>query len=138
MDRKEQLVRDFYAARARRDWPGVRALIAADVVWHELGPEQDYSGDHRGREQVASLLENLVAQTGGTFSLEPTGFAVTAEHVAASVRWSAQRGGTRVNGYDLAVFRVADETIAEAWFFPDGFDAEALTAVFSPAVTTES
>ena len=131
MEPKEQLVREFYAARARRHWPGVRALLADDVVWHELGPEQDYSGDHRGREQVVSLLENLVAQTGGTFSLEPTGFAVTAEHVAASVRWSAERGGTRVSGYDLAVYRFAEGTIAEAWFFPDGFDPEALTAVFS-------
>jgi ketosteroid isomerase-like protein len=131
MDPKEQLLRDFYAARARRDWPALRAWLADDVVWHELGPEQGYSGDHQGRETVAALLEDLVAQTGGTFSLEPTGIVTTAEHAAASVRWSAERDGTRVDGYDLAVYRIADGEIAEAWFFPDGFDPEALTAVFS-------
>ena len=133
MDRKEQLVRDFYAARAARTWPAVRALLADDVVWHELGPEQDYSGDHRGGDDVAALLENLVAQTGGTFSLEALDAAVTAEHVAMSVRWRAARGQDRVDGYDLAVYRIAGDAIAEAWFFPDGFDEDALTAVFSAA-----
>ena len=29
------LVREFYAARARRDLAGIRGLIAPDVVWHE-------------------------------------------------------------------------------------------------------
>jgi ketosteroid isomerase-like protein len=86
VDPKEQLVREVYAARAARDWRTVRALLVDDVVWHELGPEQDYSGDHRGRDAVARLLEDLVAQTGGTFSLEALDAAVTAEHVAMSVR----------------------------------------------------
>jgi ketosteroid isomerase-like protein len=49
MDAKEDLIRCFYAARDRRDWPAVRAMLTEDVAWHELGPEQDYSGDHRGR-----------------------------------------------------------------------------------------
>lgn len=131
MDPKERAVRDFYAARSARDWAVARALLADDVVWHELGPEQEYSGDHRGADEVVALLEGLVARTEGTFSLEPTGFALTAEHVAASVRWSAARSGTRVDGYDLAVYRIAGGRIAEAWFFPDGFDEQALTAVFT-------
>jgi hypothetical protein len=47
-----------------------------------------------------------------------------------------RRDGTRAStGYDLAVYRIADGELAEAWFFPDGFDPEALTAVFSPAQT---
>jgi ketosteroid isomerase-like protein len=132
MDAKEELLRGFYAARARRDWAAVRAMLAEDVAWHELGPEQDYSGDHRGREQVVALLEKLVDVTDGSFVLEPTDAIVTAEHVAASVRWHAERGGRQVAGYDLAVFRVAaDGKIAEAWFFPDGFDLDELSEVFS-------
>lgn len=63
--------------------------------------------------------------------LEPTDAIVTAEHVAASVRWHAERGGRQVAGYDLAVFRVADGKITEAWFFPDGFDLDELSGVFS-------
>jgi ketosteroid isomerase-like protein len=131
MDAKERLIRRFYEARSRRDWTAVRELLAPDVVWHELGPEQDYSGVHRGRDRVTPLLERLVGVTGGSFSLEPVSAITTAEHVAISVRWHAERGGRQVDGYDLAVFRIAGGKIAEAWFFPDGFDPEALTEVFS-------
>jgi hypothetical protein len=33
------------------------------------------------------------------------------------------------------IFRIADGQIAEAWFFPDGFDPEALSEVFSFAAS---
>jgi len=48
MDERERLIRDFYAARARRDWAAAHGLLADDVVWHESGRE-DYSGDHGGQ-----------------------------------------------------------------------------------------
>jgi uncharacterized protein len=99
MDRKERSVRDFYAARARRDWPAVAEMLAADVEWHESGNE-DYSGVHHGRDRVTALLKKLVEVTERTFTLEPTRFIVTAEHVATHARWSAQRTGTHVEGND--------------------------------------
>jgi hypothetical protein len=34
-------------------------------------------------------------------------------------------------GQRPAVYRIADGRIAGAWFFPDGFDPDALTKVFS-------
>lgn len=130
LDEKERLIRDLYAARARRDWAAARGLLADDVVWHESGSE-DYSGDHRGGDRVVDLLRRLVEVTGGTFTLQPAGFIVTAEHVATNARWSAERGGAHVDGNDLAVFRIAEGRIAEAWFFPDGYDPQALREVFS-------
>jgi hypothetical protein len=36
-----------------------------------------------------------------------------------------------VKGNDLAVFRIVDRRIAEAWFFQDGYDPQALEQVFS-------
>ena len=129
MEPPVQLVHDFYGARARRDWDAVAGLLAPDVVWREAGDE-DYSGAHRGREAVVELLQKLVEITDGTFRLEPREILGTAEHAAAAVRWQAQRGETHVAGYDLAV-RIAAGQIAEAWFFPDGYDGEALRAVFS-------
>lgn len=131
MDVNEQLVRDFYAARHRRDWEAVCALLTPTVVWRETGGTGDYAGDHRGRETVVELLEKFVEITGGTFTLEPIEIVCTAEHVAASVRWRAERHGTRVNGYDLAVFRITNGKIAAAWFFPDGYDPHALAEVFT-------
>ena len=134
MDVMERVVRDFYAARERRDWAAVRGLLAPDVIWREKDGT-DYSGDHNGRDTVAGLLARLVEITGGTFTLEPRELICTAEHVAATVRWRAERGGTQVEGYDLAVFRIADGQIAEAWFFADGFDPQALSEVFSFAAS---
>jgi ketosteroid isomerase-like protein len=130
VDSKERLVRDLYAARARGDSEAVRALLAPDVIWHEPGGE-DYSGDYRGPNEVSALLEKLLDVTGGSFTLGPDGFLATADHVAARIRWSAERDGMRIEGSEIAVYRVADGSIAEAWFYPDGFDPDALTAVFS-------
>lgn len=131
MEAKERIVRDFYAARARRDWDAVRDLLAEDVVWRETDGNPDYSGDRQGRETVAELLAKLVEVTGGTFTLEPQEIVSTAEHVAAAVRWHADRSGVHVEGNDLAVYRIADGRIAEAWFFADGYDPQALSRVFS-------
>jgi ketosteroid isomerase-like protein len=131
MNANEALVRELYAARGRRDWLAVRTLLAPDVAWHEADGNADYAGTHHGREQVAALLQKLVDVTDGTFTLEPQMVISTAEHVAAAVRWSAERRGTTVEGNDLAVFRIAAGRIAAAWFFPDGYDPQALSAVFS-------
>ena len=130
MEAEERIIRDFYAARARRDWDAVRELLAEDVVWRE-GGSQDYSGDHHGRESVAELLAKFVEVTGGTFVLEPREIIATDEHVGAAVRWHADRSGVHVEGNDLAVYRIADGQIVAAWFFADGFDPQALSQVFS-------
>jgi ketosteroid isomerase-like protein len=126
----ERVIRNLYDARARRDWDAVRVLFADEIVWHEPG-EEDYSGDHRGREAVVGLLEKLVAVTGGTFELVPEAFLNSAQHSAVLVRWWAERDGRRSDGNEIAVYRLHDRRIAEAWFHPDGYDAEALSAVFT-------
>jgi uncharacterized protein len=135
MDVNERIVRDFYAARDRRDWDAVRELLASEVVWSESDGNLDYSGVHHGRDTVTALLERFVEITRGTFVLEPRQLICTDEHVAANVRWHAERNGTHVEGNDLAVYRIASGQIAGAWFFPDGFDADSLAEVFSFAAS---
>ncbi|MFD0856100.1 nuclear transport factor 2 family protein [Actinomadura adrarensis] len=127
----EGVVRAFYAARSRRDMAAIRELLDPDVQWHEPG-EEDYSGSHRGRNTVIGLLEDLLRVTEGTVKLEATGFLSTAEHVVAKIRWSAERGAAHVEGNEIAVYRIVDGRIAEAWFHVDGYDPQALSAVFSP------
>lgn len=135
MNERERVVHDFYVARGRRDWNAVRMLLASDVIWRENDGNLDYSGAHRGRDAVVALLAKFTEITGGTFVLEPQVLISTAEHVAATVRWRAERDGTHVEGNDLAVYRVTNGQIAEASFFPDGFDPEALAEVFSFAAS---
>jgi len=129
VDPKEQAIRALYEARARRDWDAVRALFADEVGWHEPG-EEDHSGDHRGREEVVALLQKLVAVTEGTFQLEPEAFLNSAEHSAVLVRWWAERAGRRSDGNEIAVYRFHDGKIAQVWFYVDGYEPEAFSAVF--------
>lgn len=130
MDLKERTIRELYDARSRRDWNAVRALLADDIVWHEPGEER-YSGDYRGRDEVIRLLEKLVEVTEGTFQLVPQAFLNSVEHSAVLVRWWAERQGRRSEGNEIAVYRFRQGVIAEVWFHPDGYEQEALSAVFA-------
>lgn len=130
MDAKEQAIRQFYEARARRDWEAVGALLADEVGYHEPG-EEDHSGDFKGREEVVSLLERLVDVTEGTFQLEPTEFLNLEDHSAVLVRWWAERQGRRSEGRELAVFRFERNRIAEVWFYNEPSDPSDFSAVFS-------
>jgi uncharacterized protein len=129
MDPKEQAVRELYDARARRDWDAVGALFADEIAWHEPG-EENHSGHHQGRAEVVALLEKLVAVTGGTFQLEPEAFLNSVEHSAVLVRWSAERDGRRSAGTEIAIYRFRDGKIDQVWFYVDGYEPEAFSAVF--------
>jgi hypothetical protein len=63
--------------------------------------------------------------------LEPQEVLVTDEHAAARTRWWAERGDTRVERNEIAVYRFAGEKIAEVWFWYDGYDQAAHDIVFS-------
>jgi uncharacterized protein len=130
VDPKERAIRELYDARARRDWEAVRSLLADEVGWHEPG-EEDHSGYFRGRDDVVALPEKLVAVTEGTFQLEPEAFLNLDEHSAVLVRWWAERQGKRSNGHEIAVYRLRDGKIAQAWFYNEPSDAGAFSAVFA-------
>jgi len=130
MDGKEQVIRELYDARARRDWDAVRALLADEVGWHEPG-EEEHSGDFRGREDVMSLLQKFVEVTEGTFQLEPEAFLNLADHSAVAVRWWAERSGRRSEGREIAVYHVREGTIDHVWFYNEPSDAGAFSAVFA-------
>jgi ketosteroid isomerase-like protein len=131
VDAKEQAIRDLYDARARRDWQGVRALLADDVGWYEPASGADHAGTHRGADTVVALLQRLVAVTGGTFQLTPEAFMNAVDYSVCIARWSAERDGRRVEGNDLAVYRFEDEKIGDVWFYDDGYDLEAFRQVFA-------
>ena len=66
----ETLVRDFYAARTRRDLTAGRDAIAPDVAWHEAGRRPPYTGDLLGRDAVLTMMEKAGELTQGTFHLD--------------------------------------------------------------------
>jgi uncharacterized protein len=131
MDRKERAIRDLYDARARRDWHGVRELLADDVGWHEPATGADHAGTHRGADTVVALLQKLVTATDGTFQLTPEAFLNAVDYSVCIARWSAERDDTRVEGNDIAVYRFSDGKIGDVWFYDDGYDPDVFKRVFS-------
>jgi hypothetical protein len=130
VEANERVIRELYAARARRDWDAVRALLADEVGWHEPGDE-DHSGTYFGRDEVVALLERLVAVTEGTFQLEPGQFLNLKDHSAVVVRWWAERQGRRSDGSEIAVYRLDDGKIAQVWFYNEPSEQEAFSEVFA-------
>jgi ketosteroid isomerase-like protein len=130
MNDNTAIVRMLYAARAASDFGKVSRLLAGDVIWHEPG-RFDYSGDHTGKEAVLALLRRLATATGGTFTLTPREVLATREYAAAVIHWSAERDGKRAEGDEVAVYRVRNGQVAEAWFFPEIADAAEHDAVFA-------
>ena len=115
----ETLIRRLYAARARSDLDTVRAILAADIVWHEPGPDSPFTGHLRGADAVLGMHAQAMALTGGTFRLELHDVLANDDHVVALVNWSAERGGRRLTGREVAVYHVRDGRVTEAWFHPD-------------------
>ena len=113
------IVRRFYAARqAETDPEGLRALLAADVVWQE--PEVGtHMGRLTGRDAVLDMIRRAQAATGGSFRLEVRATIETGRQCAAVVEWTAERDGERIAGCELAVFRIADGLICAATFHPE-------------------
>jgi ketosteroid isomerase-like protein len=126
------VVRRLYTARAAGRLDDVAELLADDVIWHEPG-QFDYSGDHRGRDAVLSLLRRLSAATRGTFTLVPGEVLTTREYAVTIVHWSAERDGKRAEGDEVAVYRLRGGQVLEAWFFPEIGDAADHDAVFALA-----
>ena len=102
MDAKERAIRELYDARARRDWVAVGAVLAEDVVWHEPG-EEDYSGDHRGRDAVLALHPR---RDHGFALTSVVGVAAAAEPAARrAVQLLVRRGPHRCGGRELRGIR---------------------------------
>jgi hypothetical protein len=111
---------------------GAHHLDAAGLdASRRLRRAEGHSGSFRGRDEVVALLQKLVDVTEGTFQLEPIDFLNLDEHSAVTVRWSAERGGIRSRGREIAVYRLRDCLIAEVAFFNEPGDPVAFSSVFA-------
>ena len=116
-----RFIRAFYDARRAASRTGdlnlLHPFIAADVRWSE--PDVGaHMGMLEGRDAVLDMIRRALDTTGGSFDLRVSSTAETSTHVAASVAWSAVKGGRRVEGQELAVFEVREGRIVAAFFHP--------------------
>ena len=76
-------------------------------------------GELQGRDAALDMIRRALDTTGGAFDLAVASTAETGSHVAAAIEWSADKGGRRIAGRELAVFEVRDGRILSARFHPD-------------------
>ena len=132
-----RFIRTFYDARRTTSRTGdlgqLDPFIAAEVRWCE--PDVGaHMGVLEGREAVLDMIRRALETTGGSFDLHVTSTVETSTHVAASIAWSAMKGGRRIEGRELAVFEVRDHHIVAAWFHPgDITDDEAFWGEGEPS-----
>lgn len=113
-----RFIRVFYDARRAGDPESLRRFMADDIRWSE--PDVGvHLGELRGRDAVLDMIRRALHATGGTFDLAVASTAETGNHVAASIEWSADKNGRRIEGRELAVFEIRDGRIQSARFHPD-------------------
>ncbi len=114
-----RLVQSFYDARARGDLAAVREMLGKDVVWREPDVGIEYTGELRSADSVIGMIQEASRLTDGTFSLRIREAVAHGEQVAAFIDWSSTRDGKTLEGKEIAVYRIRDARIVEAYFHQD-------------------
>ncbi|TKT00730.1 nuclear transport factor 2 family protein [Streptomyces lasalocidi] len=107
------LVRKGYDAFQRGDMDTMRGLMTGDCTHHVPG-SHPLSGDHKGIESVLDYYGRLGSETDGSFRVELRDVLVDGRGHAVSVhRFTADRGGRRVDAMGGIVFRIVGEKITD-------------------------
>ena len=118
------LIRELYEARARNDTDAIRSNLDENVVLHEPESGTEHTGDLRGPDAVLAMIEEARRITDGTFLLVPQQIVANGGHAVALIKWSATHGGKRLEGKEVAVYRVRSGKVVEATFHQDNPDTD--------------
>lgn len=94
-------------------------MLVEDVVWSEPDLDNPRTGDLHGSEGVLGMIREAQRITNGAFRLIPREVMAHGEHAVALIDWSAERDGERIEGKEVAVYRVRDGKVVEASFHLD-------------------
>lgn len=100
------------------DFAGFLALHTEDVVMHVPG-NGPLSGDHHGREGIASVFQKEMGMLDAPPELVPLDDLGSDDHAAGFLIQRMQRGGRTYEGLQVIVARVRDGLLAEIWFRPE-------------------
>jgi ketosteroid isomerase-like protein len=107
----------------RMDLAGIDALIADDVVWHEIGRAEP----RRGKEALRAAAPGA----GADYEITGTAHDVLAsdDHAIVLVEATATRGGKTFTYRTAEIYHIRDGKVTERWAFSD--DTAAITAFFA-------
>lgn len=119
MSKIGRLVSDFYETRASGNRATVASFLADDVAWHDPYPPP-HGGDLHGRSAVLSdVFEAAGELTEGSSRFWLIDQLTVGELAVALVGWSSTYRGQEIATRELAVYRVEQDAIIEAWFYPE-------------------
>ena len=79
-EKNVQTVKDFFAAIGRGDREGLLALVAEDIEWIIPGEDWPLAGTHRGRAELADVLQKASEEVETTYP-EPPEFVAQGDRV---------------------------------------------------------
>ncbi len=105
------LTRDLLEAMSRGDMERVDALMADDIVWHEIGRAEPRRGKQELRESSGSADYEIAVETHDVLAND--------EHAIALVNATATRGGRTFKYRTAEICHVRDGKVVERWAFSD-------------------
>jgi uncharacterized protein len=118
-----RVARDLVEAFDQNDMMKLDALLADDVVWHEIGAAEPL----RGKQALAA------SGPGGSADFEITAAVhdvlASDDHAIALVEATATRGGKSFTYRTAEIYHIRDGQVTERWAFSD--DTGAITAFFA-------
>jgi len=109
-----ELLQAHLDALARGDIAQAMSFYSDDVVFHYPGHNL-LSGDHRGKDQVLTLMGRVMQLTDGSFRPEVHDILASEDHVAALVTVRATRAGSAGEWQSVDLYHVRDRQISEHW-----------------------
>lgn len=99
-------------------------LMSRDIVWHQPGQNR-FSGTHRGRDAVVSMIGGMMDVSGGTFAItRAVRFLENGGWVAVDLEFQAQRDGMGLAQAGIDLLCIENDQIVEARLFSSDQDAE--------------
>jgi uncharacterized protein len=108
------VVKKGYEAFNNADIETLSTLIAEDAVQHMPEGTNQFSGDHKGRDNILAMYGRIAELTGGTFKAKPNLFTTDGRGtVVVQHDYVGTRDGKDVGQPNVLIFRIDGGKIVE-------------------------
>lgn len=119
-----ETVKAYFQSLATGDLAKLGSLLADDIVWHQPG-QGSLSKTYNGKAEVFSLFGQFMEISQGTFKIDSVGaLMANGDWVAATLRFSAQKPGSRISMDGVDLMKVEAGQITEVYLFSGDPQAE--------------
>lgn len=110
-DSKEETIRKGYGAFSSGDMETLGGLYTDDVV-QSLGGNNQFSGEHKGRDGVLALYGRLFEVSGGTYAVALQSVETNGDKVVSVHRSTGQRDGKTLDVEESITFSFVGDKVS--------------------------